>query len=97
MRRKLDGKVPRNILYTPDGTAVNVEEGIAVKDIPAAVVEAVKRQYPDASIRSAEKVTHGDVLEYKLALKGGNQKKVVMRADGTVASSGGKTAIDRDQ
>ena len=30
-------------------------------------------------------------------LKGANQKRVAMRADGTVASSEGKTPIDRNE
>lgn len=93
----VDGKIPRNILYSPDGVVAQVEEKIAANKIPAAVADAVKRQYPDANIRSAEKVTAGDTTEYTLQLKGANQKKVVMRADGTIASSEGKTAIDRNR
>lgn len=93
----VDGKVPRNILYSPDGIVAQVEEKIAASEIPAAVVEGVKRQYPNASIRSAEKVTRNGFTEYALELKGANQKKIAMRVDGTVASNEGKKAIDRNQ
>ena len=91
----VDGKVPRNILYSPDGTVVQIEEKIAADEIPTAVADAAKRQYPNATIRSAHKIIHGDTLEYALALTGGKQRKVAMHADGTIASSEGKTAIDR--
>lgn len=93
----VDGKVPRNILYSPDGVVAQVEEKIAANEIPAAVTESVKRQYPNASIRSAEKVTRNGTAEYALGLKGANQKKIVMRADGTIASKEGKKAIDRNE
>lgn len=93
----VDGKMPRNILYSPDGDVAQVEEKIAAKEIPGAVVEGVKRQYPKATVSTAEKVTHNGATEYVLKLKGANQKSAVIRADGTVASSEGKKAIDRNQ
>lgn len=93
----VDGKVPRNILYSPDGGVAQITEKVGISDIPAPVVEGVKRQYPKASIRSAQKVTNGEVVEYALSLNGANQKRVVIRADGTIASSEGKTAVDRNQ
>ena len=93
----VDGKVPRNILYSPDGTVAQVEEKIAASEVPAAVVQGVTRQDPNATISTAAKVTHNGVMEYALNLKGANQKRVVMSADGTVASSEGKKAIDRNQ
>lgn len=92
----VDGKVSRNILYSPDGSVAQVEQKIAVGDIPPAVVEAVKRKYPNASIHNAHKVTHADVVEYGLSLNGGEKKKVVVNADGTIASTEGKTALDRN-
>jgi hypothetical protein len=93
----VDGKVPRNILYSPDGTIAQTVEKIAATDIPPAVGQGLKRELPNAAIRSAQKVTNGQAVEYALELKGGNQKKVVMRADGTIASNEGKKAIDRGQ
>ena len=46
---------------------------------------------------SPHKVAHGNAVEYALALKGANQRRMVMRADGTIASSEGQTAIDRNE
>lgn len=93
----VEGKLPRNVLYIPDGTIAQIEEKIAANEVPTTVANAVKRRYPKASIRSAHKITHGISVEYALALKGGNQKRVVMHADGTIASNDGKTAIDRNE
>ena len=56
----------------------------------------MKRQYPNATVRSASKVTNNGTAEYALELKGAKQKKVVMCSDGTIASSEGKKAIDRN-
>jgi hypothetical protein len=80
----VDGKTSRNILYTPEGVVAQIEEKITTKDLPAAVTDAVKKQYPSATIRSASKVTHDGVSEYKLDLKGAQPTKLVMRGDGTV-------------
>lgn len=91
----VDGKIPRNVLYSPDGTVAQIEEKIAVSEIPPAVAQAVKKNYSNSTIRSAHKVTQGDMVEYALGLRGGNPKEVVIRADGTIASNEGKTAIDR--
>jgi hypothetical protein len=93
----VDGKVPRNILYSPDGTVAQIVEKIAPGDLPSAVTEGVKRQYPNATIRGSQKITYADATEYGLSLSGSKQKKVMMSADGTVASAEGKTAIERNQ
>lgn len=92
----VEGKVSRNVLYAPDGTLVQVAEKTAAADVPAPIVQAVKRQYPNASIRAAYKVTHADVVEYGLSLSGGGPKKLVVNADGTIASTEGKTALERN-
>jgi|SRR5215469_10234766 len=57
----------------------------------------IYRSLPDRSLSNfSQALGHGSSVEYALALKGGNQRGVVIRADGTTASSEGKTAIDRN-
>jgi hypothetical protein len=80
-----DGKVNRNVMYSPDGTLVQIEETMAVADLPAAVTSTVQKEYPKAVIASAEKVTQGDSVEYKLSLKNAGRKRLVIRADGSVS------------
>jgi hypothetical protein len=93
----VDAKVSRNVMYSPDGTVAQIVEKIAMKDLPGSVAESLKRLYPTATVKSAQKVIHADVIEYGLALSAGNPKKVIMAADGTIASTDGKTAFERMQ
>lgn len=58
------------------------------------MTETVKRQYASASVRAASKVTHAEIVEYSLSLSGGAPKKIVVSADGTIASTEGETALD---
>ncbi len=71
----VDGKVSRNILYSPDGTVAQVAAKITPQDLPAAVMDSMKVQFPNATVRSAYKVTHADTVEYGLSLSGSKQKK----------------------
>lgn len=79
-----DGKVNRNVMYSPDGKVVQIEETMQVSELAVAITDAVKKESPNAVISSAEKVTHGDAVEYKLSLKNASKKRLVLRADGTV-------------
>jgi hypothetical protein len=93
----VDGKVARNVLYSPDGSTAQAEEKIAPKDLPQAVTDAVKQQYPAASVRSAYKVSHLDATEYALSMSGGaSPSKLVVSAQGTIVSTEGKKALDRN-
>lgn len=93
----VDGKVARDIMYSPDGSTAQVEEKVAPRDLPQAVTDAVKQQYPNATIRSANKVTHLGVTEYALSMSGASPSKLVLSSDGTVVSKEGKKALDRNQ
>ncbi len=42
----LDGKTSRDILYTSDGKPAEIEEAIAVKQLPAAVKATVQQRVP---------------------------------------------------
>jgi hypothetical protein len=92
----VDGKVARNVMYTPDGRLVLTEEKITVNEVPAAVTDSVRKQFPKALITGAKKYAGDGGVEYALDLKGANQKRVVIRGNGTLASADGKVAIDRN-
>lgn len=62
----LEGKTTRDILYAADGKIAEIEEGIAVNDLPAAVRETVSKEYPKGKVVKAEKVTHESVVEYEV-------------------------------
>ena len=50
----VDGKMNRDLLYTADGKAVEVEEAIVPGALPAAVVKTLAKTYPGYKILKAE-------------------------------------------
>jgi hypothetical protein len=77
-------QINRNIMYTVDGTVVQIEETMPVADVPASISGAVTTQYPKAVIQSAERLTHGDTVEYVLKLKGAPVKTAVIDKGGKI-------------
>jgi hypothetical protein len=76
----IEGQTTRDVLYNKDGTVVEVEESIAVGDLPADAAEGLRAKYPGAVITSAEKITRGDITEYEAHAKTG-KKRVSMEFD----------------
>lgn len=75
-----EGQTTRDVLYHKDGTVAEVEESIAVGDLPADAAEGLRAKYPGAIITSAEKITRGDITEYEAHAKLG-KKHVSMEFD----------------
>ena len=76
----VEGETSRDVLYNPDGTVAEIEESIAVGDLPAAAPEALRAKYPGAVVTRAEKITRGDITEYEAHAKIG-KKRVSMEFD----------------
>src|SRR6267142_1176598 len=57
----IEGQTHRDILYNPDGTVAEVEEGIAIGDLPAGAREAMLAMHPKAVVTSAEKITRDGI------------------------------------
>lgn len=64
-----DGKTFRDLLYQADGSVAEIEESLAVLDLPAAVRTAVQAKYPKAKLHKAEKVTKGAVVTYDVEVR----------------------------
>ena len=67
----MQGKMTLDVSYLADGTAVEVEEGVAAKDLPGPVMDAVKAKFPDGKIVKAEKKTAAKVVTYEMRIKTG--------------------------
>jgi len=85
-----DGK-KREADIKEDGTIVNFENEIAIKDLPAAVAAAVKAKHPDATVKEAmETLVIKDgkdtVDEYEVLIVTGDNKEVEL----TVSPDGKK-------
>jgi len=64
----------------PDGTILQIEEKIAVTELPDAVKKAFATKYPKAKVERAEKQTAGQDISYEVAFGG---KEATFKADGT--------------
>ncbi len=73
----------RDILYTPDGSVVEVEEEVDQSALPEKVIAAIKRHHPRAVISKCEKVTRGSTLVYEISFKGTKLRDLVLNPDGT--------------
>jgi hypothetical protein len=83
-----EGTTKRDVLYNPDGTVAEIEESIAMTDLPAAAQEAMHQRYPRAIISIAEKTTAGDKITYEVAARQGRKRiSIEFDAAGKVLSS----------
>jgi len=63
----VDAGQRRDLVYRADGTLVSYEEVIAERQVPAAVVSAVKARFPDVTMTTFEKVVTGERISYEVA------------------------------
>jgi uncharacterized membrane protein YkoI len=75
----------KEFIYAEDGTLVEMELEIAVKDLPANIAEAVKKDHPKGEIIEVEKVMKADgtLLGYEVDIKEGDVKKISLYYDTT--------------
>lgn len=73
--------------FGADGAWVETETVMKVTGLPAAVVDAIKKNYPGAVITTAEKLEEpGDKLLYETVIKvNGKKKTLELNADGSLA------------
>ncbi len=65
----VDGKMNRDLLYTVDGKAVEVEEAIAPGALPPAVLDALGKAYPGYKILKAEDMTKDGQKLFELRIQ----------------------------
>jgi len=87
----IDGKTRRDIVYSSEGRALEIEEDVKPSRLPKPVFESIKERYPKGKIKSAEKLTRGTAIVYEVA---------VVTRDGTfeiLIDPVGKTSKTRKQ
>jgi hypothetical protein len=88
----VDGKINRDLLYAADGTCVEIEETVAVKDLPADVAAGLKKGFPKGTVSKAEKLVKGETVQYEMAIQVGKEKhEVVFDTKGTIVKDTKKT------
>jgi hypothetical protein len=79
----IDGKTKRDLLYTEDGTAAEIEESVAMNDLPEAVAKAFAKESPKAHASKIEKITRGQKVTYDFRM-GKGKSELVIDPSGTV-------------
>jgi len=82
---------------TPGGDTIEgfkEGENIEVNALPSTVTEAVSKQYPGATIKSASYATYMDAQRYLITLSGAadNTEKIYVKADGSIVPYTAPTA-----
>lgn len=65
----VDGKMKRDLLYTADGKAVEVEEAMVPGALPPAVLQALAKAYPGYKILNAEDIAKGGQKFFELQIQ----------------------------
>lgn len=77
----MEGPLHRDVSYAADGKLLLVEESIELKDVPAAVQQALEKMYPKAKVNIAEKVMDGASVAYEFHVTTPQGKKAEVKFD----------------
>lgn len=78
----------KDYIYLEDGTLLYIEEEITLKQLPAKVIESIKKAHPDCEMDEAEKITRGEVIEYAIEIEVGDKEfELLVSSDGTILST----------
>lgn len=80
----IDGSSKRDVVLAENGSLLAIEEALQASDLPATVRRAIHAKYPKASVRKAEKISHGDEVQYEVVLAKASKKEVLLTADGKI-------------
>jgi len=64
-----EGETHRDVLFHADGRLIVIEEAIPIDSAPDTVQRAVRKMYPGAEIRLAEKITRDGAVLYEFKVK----------------------------
>ncbi len=73
----VDGELARDLLYTADGKAVEIEEAVPPSDLPPAVVQALEKAHPGAKILKAESIFKEGRRSFELEIQVKEKKMAV--------------------
>ena len=82
----VDGKTRRNIIYSADGIALDIEERISPTKLPDSVKQAIDREYPECKVKPADRfIKVFQAIEYEVVIKQGKKTlEVVFDEKGNV-------------
>jgi len=71
-----------DVTFRADGTLVSDEETIPLEEVPKAVQQALRKAFPGARVKRAEKVVEGGTVSYEFQLSGAAKKEAKFSAAG---------------
>jgi uncharacterized membrane protein YkoI len=74
----VDGSVNRDLLYSADGSVVEIEETIALNALPNEVSNALKTAAGKGKVQKAEKLTKAGTIQYEFVISTGKHKREVV-------------------
>ncbi|MGA9363002.1 MAG: PepSY-like domain-containing protein [Bacteroidota bacterium] len=81
----VDGTTHRDLLYKADGTVVEVEETVALSDLPEHVKATIQKESSGKKISKIEKLIHGQTVEYEIHMVTGKKKhELLVDSEGKV-------------
>ena len=69
-----DGGAKRTTVYTADGALIEVEDVIAMKDLPSEAQAEITKAYPDGEIKTIERATRGDAVTFEATIESGEMR-----------------------
>ena len=79
-----DGDGKRDAVFSASGALLTVEQGISLSELPVTVKNAVIAKYPHAEFRKAEKIIHGDAIDYEIDLAKTLRKEITVSSAGKI-------------
>jgi hypothetical protein len=79
----VDGTTKRDLLYTLEGKAAEIEETVTLKDLPEVVAKAFAMESPKMKPTRIEKVTVGEKVTFEFSM-GKGKTELVMDPTGVV-------------
>jgi len=84
----IEGTIERDIIYNAGGGVLEIEESLAINQIPERVRKSVEKNHSQGKIVSAEKVTQGATITYELIVQSAGKKiEMEIDPDGGIISS----------
>ena len=81
----IDNKLNRDIIYSPDGKALEIEERILESSLPTSVTHSIQSEYANSTYKRIEKLTRGDSVEHEVILSvDGKRFEIVADSTGKI-------------
>jgi len=72
-----DGPTRRDLIYTPEGNTIEIEDILPADSLPAAVRAAVARDMQGATIVGVERVATGAVVVYEVSVRKSGRTQIL--------------------